>query len=38
MNASMFGYRSLPVGDDPAGGDADVAVPGLPYDLPGQCA
>lgn len=38
MNAGMFSYLSLPVCDEPAGGDSDVAVPGLPYDLASQCA
>lgn len=33
MYANVFSFLNLPLCDDPLGGEADVAVLGLPYDL-----
>ena len=33
MYANVFSFLNLPFCDDPAGGDADIAILGLPYDL-----
>ena len=33
MYANVFSFLNLPLCDDPKGGDADVVVLGLPYDL-----